>query len=141
MEVDDFVKGVAAALLNDLLDDKTGLAYKVSGVVAVIGFIAAVVADGWLRWLAVLVVILTLVVILFVFVTKRLAKGVINRFAPPVDIGNARTQFETAVAEADIPTGPASFMRLVWRLRKGVGPEVERLTGVVNQLRSGIDPG
>ena len=141
MDADDFVKGVAAALLNDQLDNKTDLAYKATGVVAAIGVVAAVVGDGWVRWLAVLVVILTLAVIVFVFVTKRLARGVINRFAPPVAIGDARAQFETAVAEADIPTGPASFMRLVWRLRKGVGPEVERLTGVVNRLRSDLDPG
>lgn len=43
-------------------------------------------------------------------------------------------RFSTAVEEADLPTGPASLLRLIWRLRKGVGPEIERLVGVVDDL-------
>jgi hypothetical protein len=138
MEVDDIAKGVVSALLTDQIDDKTGLATKVGVVLLVVSIIAAIAFDGWLRWLAVVVVLLVLAFLLFVFLSKRLAKAVVNRFAPPADIGDVRANFQTAIAEADVPTGPASFLRMVWRLRKGVGPEIERLTTVVNRLREGL---
>ncbi len=94
---------------------------------------------GWLRWLAVIVVLLALAFLFFVLLSQRFAQAIINRFAPPVDMAQTRTSFESAIAEADIPTGPASFLRLVWRLRKGAGPEIERLATVVNRLRADLD--
>ena len=135
MDVDDIVKGVVAALLTDQIDDKTGLATKVGLLVVVIAGIAGFAADGWLRWLGVVVVLVALAFLAFVYVSKRLAKAMIGRFAPPADIDDVRANFDTAIAEADIPTGPASFLRMIWRLRKGVGPEIDRLAGVVNRLR------
>jgi hypothetical protein len=135
MDVDDIAKGVVAALLTDQVDDKTGLATKVGLVVLVVSGIGLFVMDGWLRWLAVVVVLLALAFVLFVFISKRLAKAMINRFASPADIGDVRANFDTAIAEAGIPTGPTSFLRMLWRLRKGVGPEIDRLTSVVNRLR------
>ena len=139
MDVDDFAKGVVAALLTDQVDDKTGLATKAGLVVLVVAGLVVVLADSWLRWLAVVVLLLTLGFLLLVFLSKRLAKAVINRFASPVDMAGARERFETAVAEADIPTGPTSLLRLVWRLRRGVGPEIDRLTAVVQKLRTDLD--
>ena len=136
MDIDDFVKGVVSSLLTNLVGEKTSLAYKVGWISFASCLAGAVFLDGWLRALVVIVALLSLGLLVFVFLSKRLALGIINRFAPPVEIGDARVQFESAVAEADLPTGPASFLRLVWRLRKGVGPEVERLAGVVEQLRS-----
>lgn len=104
-----------------------------------LALIGAIALDGWLRWLAVLVVLGALLVLLFVFVTKRLAKGLINRLAPPADLSHVRERFATAIAEADIPTGPLGLLRLVWRLRNGVGPEIERLGLVVTRLESELD--
>ena len=139
MDFDDFAKGAVASLLTDQVDAKTGLANKVGWVVAGLALLGAVMADGWLRWLAVLVVVFALFALLFVFITKRLAKGLINRLAPPADLSNARQHFDTAIAEADIPTDPVGFLRLVWRLRKGVGPEIERLGTVVTRLKGELD--
>ena len=131
----DSVKGVVSALLTDQVDDKTGLAAKIGWIVFAACAVFAVAADGWLRGLGVFVALLSLLFLAFVSVTKGLAKGIINRFAPPADVGDVRQQFSTAIDEADLPTGPAGFMRLIWRLRKGVGPEVERLAAVVGGLR------
>jgi len=135
MELDDFARGVVASLLTDQVKDKTGLAYKVAGVVAVLALLGVIFVDGWLRWLLVLVLLVGLALLVFVFVTKRLALGIVNRIGPPADLTNARQYFDSAIAEADLPTGPAGFLRLIWRLRKGVGPEVERLGDVVTKLK------
>ena len=139
MELDDFAKGAVASLLTDQVNGKTGLAYKVGGVVAVLALVGAIFLDGWLRWLLVFVLLMGLAVLAFVFVTKRLAMALINRIAPPVDLANSRQHFAAAIEEADIPTGPAGFFRLIWRLRKGVGPEIERLGEVVTRLESQLD--
>jgi hypothetical protein len=138
MDVDDFVSGVVAALLTDQVDEKTGLAFKVGWVAAAVALLATILTGGWLRAFALIGLLLTLAFLVFVFVSKRIARAVIGRLAPPADISNARANFETAVAEADIPTGPTSLLRLVWRLRKGIGPEVERLAAVVNRMRADL---
>ena len=139
MDLDDFAKGAIAALLNGQVDAKTGLASKIGWVATGVALVGAFFAEGWLRWLAVLVVAVGLAALLFVFVTKRLAKGLINRLAPPADLSNARQGFDTAIVEADIPTDPLGFLRMIWRLRKGVGPEIERLGAVVTRLRGRLD--
>ena len=135
VELDDFAKGAIASLLTDQVEAKAGLAYKVAGAAGALALIGGVFLDGWLRWLLVLVLLIALALLAFAFITKRLAMGIINRIHPPMDLTNARQHFGHAIEEADIPTGPAGFMRLIWRLRKGVGPEIERLGAVVTQLR------
>lgn len=139
MDLDEFAKGAVASLLSDQVADKTGVVTKVSLVVVLGAAATAFFVDGAIRWLAVFVALVGLALVLFAFVSKRLALGIINRLAPPVDLGGARQQFDTAIAEADLPTGPVAFLRLIWRLRKGVGPEVERLGAVVTRLRSDLD--
>ena len=139
MDLDDFAKGAVASLLTDQVSDKTGLAYRVTGVVALLALAGVIFLDGWLRWLLVFVLLVGLGLLAFVFLTKRLAMGLINRIGPPVDLADSREHFEVAIAEADIPTGPAGFLRLIWRLRKGVGPEIERLGEVVTRLKAQLD--
>lgn len=139
MEIDGFVKGVVAALLTDQVDGKAGLAAKVGWIGAALAALGVVFGDGWLRGLAVLVLLVCLAFLVFVYVSRRFAKAIINRFAPPVEMSQVRANFDAAVAEADLPTGPVSLLRLVWRLRKGVGPEVDRLLGVVSRLRDDLD--
>jgi hypothetical protein len=56
-----------------------------------------------------------------------------------MDLANSRQHFDTAIAEADIPTDPLGFLRLIWRLRRGVGPGLERLGAVVTRLLSDLD--
>jgi len=139
MDLDDFARGAVASLLTDQVEAKTGLVTKVSLGVAVVAILIVVLVDGFFRWLALFVVVAALALVVFVFVSKRLATGIINRLAPPMDLANASQHFDSAVAEADIPTGPIGFLRLIWRLRNGVGPELERLGAVVTRLRSELD--
>ncbi len=139
MELDDFAKGAVASLLADQVDDKTGLAYKVAGLVSALALLGVIFIDGWLRWLLVFLLLIGLAALMFVYLTKRLAMGLINRIAPPVDLANSREHFQAAIDEADIPTSPAGFLRMIWRLRKGIGPEVERLGEVVTRLKSQLD--
>lgn len=139
MDLDDFAKGAVASLLTDQVNAKTGFATKVSAAVLLLALVGAFAADGFFRWLAVFVVVVALAALLFIFVTKRLATGIINRVAPPADLGNAGAAFSNALAEAELPTGPVGFLNLIWRLRKGVGPEIERLGAVVAKLKSQLD--
>ena len=139
MHLDDFAKGAVASLLSDQVGAKTGLAYKVGWVGSGLALVGAVFLDGWLRWLAVLVLVVGLAALVFVFVTKRLATALINRIAPPVDLADAWQHFDTAIAEADLPTGPVGFLRMIWRMRKGVGPEIDRLGAVVTRLKGELD--
>ena len=139
MDLDDFAKGAVASLLSDQVGAKTGLAYKVGWVGSGLALAGVVFLDGWLRWLAVLVLLVGLAALAFVFITKRLATTLINRIAPPVDLANARQHFDTAIAEADLPTGPVGFLRMIWRMRKGVGPEIDRLGAVVTRLKGELD--
>ncbi len=138
MDLDDTIKGIVAALLNDQVDAKSGLAAKVGLVGLVIAVGLVVVTEGWLRGLSIVLLLLVLAFLAFVWLSRRLAKGVVNRIAPPLDLAETRARFESALAEADLPDGPVSFLRLVWRLRKGIGPEVERLAGVVQRLQSDL---
>ena len=139
MDLDDFAKGAVASLLTEQVDAKTGFAAKVSAAVLVLALVVAIAADGFFRWLAIFLLVAAVATLLFIFITKRLATGIINRLAPPADLGNAREAFASALAEAELPTGPIGFLSLIWRLRKGVGPEVERLGAVVAKLRSQLD--
>lgn len=139
VELDDFAKGAVASLLTDQVNDKTGLAYKVAGVFAALSLIGVILLDGWLRWLILFALLVGLALLAFVFVTKRLAMGLISRIAPPVDLANSRQHFDAAISEADLPTGPIGFLRLIWRLRKGAGPEIERLGDVVTKLKAQLD--
>lgn len=139
MDLDDFAKGAVASLLSDQVGAKTALAYKIGWVGSGLALAGAIFLDGWLRWLAVLVLLVGLAALAFVFITKRLATALINRIAPPVDLANARQHFDTAIAEADLPTGPVGFLRMIWRMRKGVGPEIDRLGAVVTRLKGELD--
>ena len=138
MDLDDFAKGAVAALLTDQVDAKTGLANRVGAVVAVLALLGAIFLDGFLRGFSIFVLLVALAFLAFVFLSKRFAKVLINRLAPPADLADARLHFEAAVEEAEIPTGPVGFLKLIWRLRKGIGPEVERLGAVVSRLKDNL---
>lgn len=139
MELDDFARGAAASLLIDQVDVRTGFVTKVSLSVVVAAVGVVVFADGLIRWPAGFLALVALGVVAFVYLARRLALRIINRLAPPVGLAGSRQVFDTALAEADIPTGPVGFMRLIWRLRRGVGPEVARLGAVASRLKSDLD--
>ncbi len=139
MDLDDFAKGAAASLLTDQVNARTGLAYKVAGAFVVLALIGVLLIDGWLRWLTMLVLLAGLAALAIVFLAKRLATSLIGRLASPVDLADSRQYFNAAIAEADLPTGPIGLLRLIWRLRKGVGPEVKRLGEVISRLKSELE--
>ena len=138
MELDDVAKGAVAAVLTDQVETKTGFAYKVAGAVSVVALVGAFLIDGWLRWLIILVLLAGLAGLGFLFVSKRLALRLINRLAPPADLSSIRHKIDGAIAEANLPTGPVGFLKMIWRLRKGVGPEIERLGSVIARFKSDL---
>ena len=139
MDIDDFGRGVAAALLTDQVNAKTGLAFKVSTLILLGAIILTVVTDSWLRWPILLVAFVVAAFIAVVWASKRFAVATISRIAPPMDITSARSRFDVALAEADLPTGPVPFLRMLWRLRKGVASEFDRLVEIVKHLSTGLD--
>lgn len=139
MQLDDFARGAVASLMADQVRQKTGFAYTASGGLAVLALLGTVFLGGWWRALAIVLVLMGLAALGFVFLTKRVALVVVNRLGPPADLGGAREYFAAAIEEADVPTGPVGFLRLIWRLRRGVGPELERLGVVVSKLKGQLD--
>ena len=140
MQLDNIAKGVVAALLTDQVREKTGLAYKMGAAVAAVALIGVVSLGGFWRGMAVVILLLSLLALLFVYVSRRFALVLVSRIAPPAELAGAREHFDAALTEADLPTGPVAFLRLIWRLRKGVGPEVERLGEVVGRLQDRLGP-
>lgn len=123
------------------MNEKTGLAYKVAGGFAALGLVGMMMLDGIWSGLSFALLMIALGALAFVFLSKRLALRLVARIAPPSELAEIGEHLDVAVAEADLPTGPMAFIRLVWRLRKGIGPEVERLGEVVARLEERLDPG
>lgn len=69
--VDDYVKGVAVALLTDQVDEKTGYVAKFGGIVFAVCVLVVILADGWWQCPAGFVAVLSLMFLAFVWVTKR----------------------------------------------------------------------
>jgi hypothetical protein len=103
-------------------------------VVAALGLIGAVAADGALRVLSVLVLLLGLAVAIVAWVARRSALWAIRRFAEPADVAEHRAAFDAAIERAALPTGPIAIVRFLFRLRRGAGAEVARLHDVVRDL-------
>lgn len=121
------------------MNEKTGLAYKVAGGLALVGLVGVVALDGAWRGMSIALFVIGLIALAFVALSRWLALRLITRFAPPSRRADVGEHFDAAVAEADLPTGPMAFLRLVWRLRKGISPEVERLGAVVVRLQKRLD--
>lgn len=132
----DLVKSLVVGFVLDLIRDRTRIVILAGAFVAVVSVVLMVVLDGAGRWLAALTVLVGLGMIVVTWGARRLATAILSRFAPPELAEEQRDRVTAAIDEAGIPTGPLSGLRFAWRLRQGVGAEVDRLRDVANRLQS-----
>lgn len=135
IEWDDIAKGIVAGMLEEQVKSKGSLARWLGIGVLVLGLLSAVLFGGFLRGLGITMVLVGLIIILLVALIRALALGTIAKFATPHSIAEKREEIAIATQKADLPTGPIGVIRFLYRLRKGVGPEITRLDKIMDDLR------
>ncbi len=139
MDVDVLARGLVAGWLADQVDDRGTLPQRVALASAGLLLIVAVVFDGGWRWLFVALCLLALGVFAAIWVVRWLALAGIRRFAEPKSLAGRRADIDEAIDAADLPTGPLAIARFLFRLRRGVGTEVDRIRAIVSELMTSLD--
>ena len=134
-EWDDVARGLVAGMLEKQVKLRGSFARWVGIAVLVVGLLSAVLFGGFVRGLGITMVLVGLIIILTVALIRALALGTIRKFATPQSIAEKRDEIDSAMEKADLPTGPITVIRFLYRLRKGVGPEVQRLDTIMHDLR------
>lgn len=134
VDVKDLARGLVAGLLMETVEARGRLAARVAVIVAVLAVVGAVVADGGLRIVLVILGLIALAVAAISVLLRRLVVAAIRRIGQPRRLDAHRAAIDRAIEQAELPTGPVSALKTAWRLRKGVGPEVDRLHGIVDRL-------
>lgn len=134
-EWDDLARGIVAGMLEKQVKDRGSFARWFGIAILVVGFLLALLFGGFGRGLGITMVLVGLIIILIVGLVRALALGTIRKFATPHSIAEKRDEIDSAMEKADLPTGPVSVIRFLYRLRKGVGPEVARLDTIMEDLR------
>lgn len=135
VEWDDLAKGLVAGMLERQVQARGSVPRWVGIGLIVLGVLAAVVFGGFVRGLGVTLALVGVIIVLIVALARALALGTIRKFATPQSIAEKREEIDRAMERADLPTGPVSVIRFLYRLRKGVGSEVERLDVIIDDLR------
>ncbi len=138
---DDLGRGVIAGWLIDQVDARGSVPLWIGWITAALGLVLIVIGGGAVRAIGVLVLLVGVVIALAVVTLRAAARAAIRRFAQPSSIAAHEADIAAAVDRADLPTGPLSIIRFLWRLRRGVGSEVERVRDVVADLGTelGVD--
>ncbi len=130
----DLARGIVAGLVMETVEGRGRLAARVAFGIALLAGVGAVVGDGVLRLLLVAVAILAALIAVVTVVLRRLVVAAVGRIGTPADLRHHRTSIDRALERAELPTGPWTAFKMAWRLRKGVGPEVDRLHDIVSRL-------
>lgn len=135
IEWDELARGLVAGMLERQVKARGSVARWAGIAIMVVGLLGAVLFGGFVRGLGITLVLVGLIIVLTVALIRALALGTIRKFATPRSIAEKRDEIDRAMERADLPMGPISVIRLLYRLRKGVGPEVERLDTIMDDLR------
>lgn len=125
-------------MLEKQISDRGSVVRWIGIGTMVVGGLAAVAFGGFMRGLGITLVLVGLIIVLIVGLVRTMALSAINRFATPTSIAEKREVIDQAMESADLPTGPISIVRFLYRLRKGVGPELRRLDTVMHDLRDDL---
>ena len=135
VEWDDVAKGLVAGMLERQIEARGSTARWIAVAVMVLGVLSAVLFGGFVRGLGITIALLGLIALLTIALVRAVAMTTIRKFATPQSIAEKREEIDRAMDRADLPTGPLSVIRFVYRLRRGVGAEVERLDVIIEDLR------
>lgn len=137
-EWDDLGRGLVAGMLEQRVSDSGSIGRWVGVGMMVGGGLAAVGFGGFMRGLGITLVLLGLIVVLVNALIRTMALGTIRGFATPTSIVEKRAVIDHTMEQADLPTGPISVVRFLYRLRKGVTSEQRRLDTVMDDLRDDL---
>ncbi len=135
----DLARGLIAGWMTDQINDRGNLPVKGGLAVAVIGLLVTIFASGWWRAPGVILLLVGLAVFLVVWLVQRAAKFAIARFATPQSLAGRQEEIQVAIDEMDLPTSPIAIVRFLGRIRKGPGPELDRIEAVVGRLTSKLE--
>ncbi len=130
----ELARGIVAGLVMETVEARGRLAARVAFAVAVLALVGAVLADGGVRLGLGVVAVIALFVAAATVVLRRLVVAVVGRIGAPADLRHHRAAISRAIETAELPTGPWTAFKMAWRLRRGVGPEVDRLHDIVSRL-------
>lgn len=131
----DLGPGLVAGMLEKQIRGRGSVVRWIGVGFMVIGVLSAIGWGGFVRGLGITVALVGLIIVLLVGLLRTMALGAINRFATPTSIAEKRDVIDHAMDRADLPTGPISIVRFLFRLRRGVSSEVKRLDTVLDDLR------
>ena len=108
---------------------------------SVVTLLLVLLLDGGWRWLAVAGFVLAVAATVTIWLVGTFALLLVRRVvsADQRDLSGAGDAVDQAVDELDLPTGPVSALRLLWRLRRGVGEEVDRVRDIGEELIARLD--
>lgn len=134
--VDVATRSIISAWLIDHVKVRALLLQRALLGFAALCLVLAVVGDGAWRYLAGLAM-LTFAFLGFGGMAVRwLAITGIKRLAAPRQFGEFQDEINEVIEAADLPTTPLSALRLVFRLRRGVKAEVDRLQALASQVKT-----
>jgi len=134
-EWDELGRGLVAGMLEKQISDRGSVGRWIGIGIMGAGGLMAIGFGGFMRGLGITLVLVGLIVVHVVALIRTMALGAIRRFAAPTSIAEKRAVIDHATERADLPTGPISIVRFLYRLRKGVGPELQRLDTILDDLR------
>lgn len=129
-------RSLVAGLLTDQVSERGLVLQRMFAVGAALAVAAWLFLDGWYRWLVAPLLVLCAVGFLAMVAGRRLLLRAIARIAPPRHLADVNAAVRHALDEADLPNSPLAVARMVWRLRRGVTPELRRLRTVVDKVAS-----
>ena len=137
-EWDDLGRGLVAGMLQQRVSDSGSIGRRVSVGMMVGGGLAAVGFGGFMRGLGITFVLVGLIIVLVNALIRTMALSAIGGFATPTSIVEKRAVINRTMEQADLPTGPISVIRFLYRLRNGVTSEQRRLERVMDDLRDDL---
>ena len=134
----DVAQGLIAGWMADQVDDRGKGAQRTGLIVAVVGLALAILVSGWWRGVGLFALFLGLAFFAAVWLARKAALYAITRFAAPRSLADSQDEIRGAIEEMDLPTSPLAIVRFLGRLRKGPGPEVDRVKSVVSRLENDL---
>lgn len=135
----DLARGLISGWMIDQVNNRGDLPLKGGLAVGLAGLLLAVFASGWWRAPGVILLIIGLAVFFAVWLVQRVAKFAISRFATPRSLAGQHQEIQNAIDAMDLPTSPLAILRFLNRIKKGPGPELDRIQLVVRRLSDRLD--
>lgn len=135
----EIARSLVVGFLIEQVRGRARFLLSVASFVFVASVMLVAILDGAPRLLAMLSALLGAAIIATVWLLRAVTVRLLGRFAEPVAATAHQEAIDRALSDLDVPSGPVSAARFAWRLRKGTGVEIDRVTEVVASLRHELE--